>query len=305
MRLDIGAFHVLNVIVEEGSFAKAASKLHKAQSAVSYQVKKLEEHLGMEVFDRDKYRAELTPGGRVVWSEGMRILQHASRIETLALRYGQGWEPRLDLVIDGSLPIEPVMRALKVMSEREVPTRIQVKTEFLGGVHLRFEQDKSDMMLVKEYTPSPTLVAQPLSSTTIILVASREHALAGQAQIALEQLYDYVELTIHDSSDPEKQTLDSLQFGGDRVFYLSDFNSKKRALMMGLGFGWMPGFLINEELSTGELVELKYQGGSRHTFIPQLVYPSNRPLGKAGEIMADLIKEEFSLTTAEPEGALY
>lgn len=292
MRLDIGAFHVLNVIVEQGSFAKAAKKLHKAQSAVSYQIKKLEEHLGIEVFDREQYRAELTPGGRVVWSEGMRMLQQGNRIETLALRYAEGWEPRLDLVIDGSLPLEPVMRALKVMSDSEVPTRIQVKTEFLGGVHQRFEQENSDMMLVKEYTPSPTLIAQPLSATTTILVAARNHPLAALSPIMLEQLYDYVELTIHDSSDPDKQKLDSLQFGGDRVFYLSDFNSKKSALSMGLGFGWMPDFLIEQELAAGELVELDYEGGSRHTFTPQLVYPSNRPLGKAGEMMAELITSE-------------
>jgi DNA-binding transcriptional LysR family regulator len=297
MRLDIAAFHALNVIVEEGSFAKAAKKLHKAQSAVSYQIKKLEQHLHVEIFDRNQYRAELTPAGQVVWSEGVRILQQAHRIETLALRYGRGWEPRLDLVIDGSLPIEPVFRALKVMSERDIPTRVQVKTEFLGGVHLRFEQDKSDLMMVKEYTPSPTLTAQPLSPTTIVLVASRDHALSGQSHIALEQLFDHVELTIHDSSDPDKKALDSLQFGGDRVFYLSDFSSKKRALMMGLGFGWMPGFLIREELTSGDLVELDYQSRSRHTFTPQLVYPSNRPLGKAGTIMADLIKSEFSLNS--------
>lgn len=294
MRLDIDAFHVLNVIVQEGSFAKAARKLHKAQSAVSYQIKKLENHLNIDIFDRSQYRAELTPAGKALWSEGMRMLQLASHIETLAERYGQGWEPRLDLVIDGSLPIGPVMRALKVMSEQDIPTLIQVKTEFLGGVQMRFEQDKSDMMLVKEYSPSPALHAQALPPTTVTLVVAREHPLAQCTKIELEQLYEHVELTIHDSSDPTKQKLDNLQFGGERIFYLSDFESKKKALLMGLGFGWMPNFLIEQELSGGELVELDYQGTSRHTFTPQLVYPSGRPLGKAGQIIADLIVSELS-----------
>lgn len=39
MRIDVDAFNVLQVLVEEGSFAKAAERLHKAQSAISYQVK--------------------------------------------------------------------------------------------------------------------------------------------------------------------------------------------------------------------------------------------------------------------------
>lgn len=39
MRIDVDSFKVLQVLVEEGSFAKASERLHKAQSAVSYQVK--------------------------------------------------------------------------------------------------------------------------------------------------------------------------------------------------------------------------------------------------------------------------
>ena len=151
------------------------------------------------------------------------------------------------------------------------------------------------MMLVNEYSPSPALNAQALPPITFTLVAAREHSLASRKPVELEQLYDHVELTIHDSSDPGKQRLDKLQFGGERVFYFSDFNSKKKALLMGLGFGWMPNFLIEQELNDGELVELDYQGASSHTFTPQLVYPSERPLGKAGQIIADLIVSELSL----------
>ena len=111
MRIDIDAFNVLQVLVEEGSFAKAAERLHKAQSAVSYQVKKLEEHLGVQLFSRDQYRAELTSEGRVILAEGQRLLQHLANIEHLASRFSEGWEPKLELVIDGALPMEPISGA--------------------------------------------------------------------------------------------------------------------------------------------------------------------------------------------------
>ncbi len=294
MRLDIEALRVLNVVVQEGSFAKAAAKLHKAQSAISYQIKKLEDNLGMVIFDRSQYRAALTPAGRALWSEGRRMLQLASRIETLAERYGEGWEPRLDLVIDGALPLAPIMTALKVIADRKIPTLIQVKTEFLGGVPMRFDQEQADMMLAIEYQPSPLLKTIALPATRMVLVAAGHHPLAGQTELELSQLYDFIELTIHDSSDPDKKQLDSLQFGGERVYFLSDFRSKKEALLMGLGFGWMPDFLIERELNSGELVELDYQGGSSHAVTPQLVYPSDRPLGKAGQLIAELIMREFA-----------
>lgn len=293
MRIDIEAFNVLLVLVEEGSFAKAAERLHKAQSAVSYQVKKLEEHLGVSLFSREQYRAELTPEGRVILAEGQRLLQHLANIEHLASRFSEGWEPKLELVIDGALPMEPIMTALKRMAEHQIPTKIQLNMEFLGGVQHRFERDNADLMLVKDYRTGPYYHPQPLPAITSILVASASHPLAVIKDISLPELQQHVELTIEDSS-PNKSYRDEMQFGGDKVFYLSGFIMKKNALLKGLGFGWLPDFLVQEELTKGELVEIDFVGGSRYTFIPQLVSTLERPLGRAGQLFTELILEEFA-----------
>lgn len=293
MRIDIDAFNVLQVLVEEGSFAKAAERLHKAQSAVSYQVKKLEEHLGVQLFSRDQYRAELTSEGRVILAEGQRLLQHLANIEHLASRFSEGWEPKLDLVIDGALPMEPIMTALKRMAEHQIPTKIQLNMEFLGGVQHRFERDNADLMLVKDYRTGPYYHPQPLPAITSVLVTSASHPLAQLNKISLSELQQHVELTIEDSS-PNKSYRDELQFGGDKVFYLSGFIMKKNALLKGLGFGWLPDFLVQEELLSGELVEVDFVGGSRYTFIPQLVSTLERPLGRAGKLFTELILEEFA-----------
>ncbi|ABI39361.1 LysR family transcriptional regulator [Shewanella bicestrii] len=293
MRIDIDAFNVLQVLVEEGSFAKAAERLHKAQSAVSYQVKKLEEHLGVQLFSRDQYRAELTSEGRVILAEGQRLLQHLANIEHLASRFSEGWEPKLELVIDGALPMEPIMTALKRMAEHQIPTKIQLNMEFLGGVQHRFERDNADLMLVKDYRTGPYYHPQPLPAITSVLVTSALHPLAQQKHISLPELQQHVELTIEDSS-PNKTYRDELQFGGDKVFYLSGFIMKKNALLKGLGFGWLPDFLVQEELLSGELVEVDFVGGSRYTFTPQLVSTLERPLGRAGKLFTELILEEFA-----------
>jgi DNA-binding transcriptional LysR family regulator len=293
MRIDIDAFNVLQVLVEEGSFAKAAERLHKAQSAVSYQVKKLEEHLGVQLFSREQYRAELTQEGRVILAEGQRLLQHLANIEHLASRFSEGWEPKLELVIDGALPMEPIMTALKRMAEHQIPTKIQLNMEFLGGVQHRFERDNADLMLVKDYRTGPYYHPQPLPAITSVLVASASHPLSFIREISLSELQQHVELTIEDSS-PNKSYRDEMQFGGDKVFYLSGFIMKKNALLKGLGFGWLLDFLVQEELVKGELVEIDFVGGSRYTFIPQLVSTLERPLGRAGQLFTELILEEFA-----------
>ena len=293
MRIDIDAFNVLQVLVEEGSFAKASERLHKAQSAVSYQVKKLEQHLGVTLFNRDHYRAELTPEGKVILAEGQRLLQHLANIEHLASRFSQGWEPKLELVIDGALPMEPIMTALKRMSEHNIPTKVQLNMEFLGGVQHRFERDQADLMLVKDYRTGPSYHPKPLPTITSVLVASSHHPLSQLKGISLPELQQHVELTIEDSS-PGKRDRDEMQFGGDKVFYLSGFIMKKNALLKGLGFGWMPDFLIAEELHQGQLIEVDFIGGNRFSFTPQLVSTLERPLGRAGQLFTELILEEFA-----------
>lgn len=57
--------HYFWAVAREGNLTRAAERLHVSQSAVSVQIKKLEEHLGHALFDRSGRQLELTPAGRV------------------------------------------------------------------------------------------------------------------------------------------------------------------------------------------------------------------------------------------------
>ncbi|GLP97930.1 LysR family transcriptional regulator [Paraferrimonas sedimenticola] len=293
MKLDLEAFEVLKVLVEQGSFAKAAEQLHKAQSAVSYQIKKLESQLGIELFDRSQYRAQLTPEGQAVLEEGQRLLQQAQHIEEMAQRFGQGWEASLSVIIDGALPSAPVMRAIKTLAERQLTTRVQLKMEFLSGVSRRFERDNADLMLALDYQAHAGYQASALPEITSVLVANRSHPLSRQANIRLADLQQHLELTILDSALDESNRNDPLLFDSERVFYLSSFDDKKQALLMGLGYGWMPKYLIEDELVHGELVQLDYRPGNSYRFRPMLVQNANRSLGRAGQLLKALLEQEF------------
>ncbi|NRA55121.1 MAG: LysR family transcriptional regulator [Gammaproteobacteria bacterium] len=293
MKLDIETLKILDLIVQRGSFAKAAEELGRAQSAVSYQIKKLEQHLGVALFDRSKYRAELTAEGNAILGEGRRLLQQVHNLEMLAERFSQGWEAKLEIIIDGALPTQPIMRALKRLSQMDVPTRVRLRTEFLSGVQLCFDHNKSDLMLVKSFQPTPYLIAHPLKEMNTVLVVSPEHPLAALDKVELKHLHEHIELTIADSGEQDPHYQDELQFGSERVFYLSGFIAKKESIMMGLGYGWVPDYLIDDELTDKQLIELDYVSGSRHSFVPQLVSSSQRPLGRAGCLLSELILEEF------------
>jgi DNA-binding transcriptional LysR family regulator len=288
MRLDLDSLHTLDIVVREGGLARAAQQLHRVQSAVSYQLKKLEQQLGIELLNREGYRIRLTPAGEAVLAEGRRLLTHATHIEQLARQFNEGWEPRLTLIVDGILPLEPTLAALKTMAEECIPTRIQVKVEFLRGVQYRFEKEAADLMLVKDYVARPQLSAEAFADIECILCVAPSHLLAKQKSVSLTELQEQVELSVQDSSE---QGNDRHMFGGERVFYLSGFIAKKQALLMGVGFGWMPRYLVKKELQRGRLKEVRYTGGSRYRFSPNLVHRLDRPLGRAGQRFVTLLRQ--------------
>lgn len=72
--LDLDLLKTLVAISETGNFSAAAAAVHRTPSAVSMQVKKLEDILGRPVFIRDSRSVELTPDGAFLLEHGRRML---------------------------------------------------------------------------------------------------------------------------------------------------------------------------------------------------------------------------------------
>jgi DNA-binding transcriptional LysR family regulator len=289
MQLDLNSLEALEAVVKYGGFARAAEHLHKVQSAVSHQVRKIEQQLGVSVFNRDGYRVHLTPAGEAILAEGRRLLAQAEHVRSVARQFSQEWEPSLHIIVDGILPLEPTLEAMKGLAAAHVPTRIQVNVEFLRGVQLNFEKENGDLMLVTDYAASPYLHEEPLPAMDCVLCACRSHPLARMKHVSLAELQEQVEISVQHSS--AEQGYDRHLFGCERVFFLSSHHTKKVALLMGVGFGWMPIYLVHEELKAGALREVKYAGGSWYRFTPRLVHRADRRLGRAGQQFISLLRK--------------
>ncbi len=288
MPFDLVGLEAFVAVVDCGGIGLAAQRLHKAQSAVSHRIRKLEEQLGVELFNRDGYRVQLTAAGEAVLAEGRRVLSQAQLVGSVARQFTQGWEPRLLVIIDGILPLDPILDGLKTLSAEGLPTRIQVKIEFLSGVAARFEREQGDLMLLVDSEHRPVHEEEALPDMACMLCVAPDHPLARRKSVTLAELQQYVELSVQNSN--EEQRSDRHFFGCERGFYLSSFQAKKQALLMGVGFGWMPLYLIRDEIKAGRLREVKYTGGSRFRFTPRLVRRSDRKLGRTGQRLVELLR---------------
>ena len=100
LRLSLEALQIVDAIDRRGSFSAAGKELHRVPSTISYTVGKLEDDLGVQVFERNGPRVELTRAGRELLKEGRYLLKAALDLEHRVRRVASGWETELALGID-------------------------------------------------------------------------------------------------------------------------------------------------------------------------------------------------------------
>ena len=77
-------------VAEELNFSRAAERLRMGQPPFSYQIKRLEEELGAQLFHRAKRSVRLTDAGRLLLAEARSLLVHAEQTANVVHRVGQG-----------------------------------------------------------------------------------------------------------------------------------------------------------------------------------------------------------------------
>ncbi len=292
MNVTLDQLTALEAIDRLGSFAAAAREMGRATSAVSYQIRSLEDALGFGLFDRTGHRAHLTPKGLRILDEARRVLRQAQRLEEVGREIDAGYEPLLQVVLDGLLPLPPIMESLRALSAERLPTRVRLMVEYLGGVPERFEDKRADLMLVLDHEASDALQAVALAPVETHLLVHRDHPLILEGgTVARGDLSEHVELVVADSSRRKDSSPHRLFLGSPQVFELSDFHSKTEAILGGVGYGWLPSHLAAPHMASGELVELPFVEGSKYTFHPQLVHRSSATIGPACRRLMALLED--------------
>ena len=147
MRLTLEALTVLEAIDRKGSFAAAADELHRVPSAITYAIQKLEEDLGVLLFDRSGHRASLTDAGRELLREGRQLLQAATEIESRVKRVATGYEVELRIAVDDIIPKERLYPLLQDFYREACGTRLRLLTEVYGGAWDALVTGRADLVL--------------------------------------------------------------------------------------------------------------------------------------------------------------
>ena len=177
-------------VAEELHFRHAAERLYVAQPAVSEQVRKLEQELGVRLFDRTNRSVSLTVPGAALLDEARGVLRQAEIAQQAARSARDREVGRLRIgYMPDALPA-PVLQAL-VHFKAAAPG---IELAFASGRPLQLVDDlrkqRLDVALVSLPAPVEGLLVTPLGADRAVAAVPEGHPMGGHAALSPERIGD-------------------------------------------------------------------------------------------------------------------
>lgn len=168
--LDLSSLRSFVTVADVGGVTRAAGYLNLTQSAVSMQIKRLEESLGMSLFLRAARKLALSPEGEQLLSYGRRML--ALNDEALSLLSSTACEGEIRLGVPHDVVYPAIPGILRRMAQAYPRVRINLVSSFTLLMKQDFARGGFDVMLTTEETPDPG--AAVLSSRALVWVGAQD-----------------------------------------------------------------------------------------------------------------------------------
>ncbi|WP_426196653.1 LysR family transcriptional regulator [Massilia sp. DWR3-1-1] len=253
---------VFEAVARHLSFSRAAEELHLTQPAVSTQIKTLESHVGLALFEQLGKKVYLTQGGAELLYHSRAIIgQFVEAEEALAHFKGiAGGRLNVAVISAGDyffphLLVEFARRHPGVKLNLTVHNR----EELLGEL----SNNLTDLAIMVRPPHDLDTRNESFAPHPYVIVAAPTHRLATRKRISMEALVKEAFVVREKGSD----TWHSMQDGFGQ--YMRELNiameirsteTIKQAIIAGMGIGFLSAHTIGQELKTGALVVLPVQG---------------------------------------------
>lgn len=284
-RTTLEQWQIFLAVIDAGGYARAAARLHRSQSSVSYAISRLEESLGVELLTRQGRRRVLTPAGEAMARRARRLLQDARELEAFGRELDAGWEAEIRLVVDAAFPADRLMEALTRFAPHDRGTRVQVREEVLSGPLEALEAGEAELAVCAQ--PPGRIAADPLMDIPFLAVARPDHPLMQTGgPLELSDLENAMQVVIRDSGHNRR---DSGWLGAEHRWTVSSIDRAIAIVRHGLGYAWLPEPSIRAALACGELKPLPLRhGGTYHTHL-YLAWGQEHP-GPATRLLAGFLR---------------
>lgn len=286
MDTTLDAWEILQTVVQLGGFAPAAQKLNRSQSTISYAIGRLQEQLGVRLFEIHGRKAQLTEVGRVLLADAEAHLEGFHQIEERARLMASGGATEVRLSVDSIFPDDRLFAALASFS-RGFP---HVKPKLRQGTFLSADMEFSlhGAQLCVTALASREMFVKPILVIGIVAVARRDHPLLSiRRRLSRSDLMQHTLVSIEGAASGSLKQQPRLP--AQRVLPVGTIESAIAAVRSGLCFGWLPKYRIHSEIDKGEFVVLPLPAGNRRDVRLNIVCKDLNASSSEVNAMADLL----------------
>jgi DNA-binding transcriptional LysR family regulator len=278
MDTTLDAWEILQTVVQLGGFAPAAKKLNRSQSTVSYAIGRLQDQLGVRLFEMHGRKAQLTELGRVLLADAEPHLEGFHQLEQCARLMASGGASEVRLSVDSLFPDDRLFAALASFSQSFPHIRVKLRQGSFLSADSEFSLYNAQLCVTG--LMSRELFVKPILLIGMIAVARRDHPLLSiRRRLSRSDLLQQMLVTIEGAASGSLKQ--QPRFPAQRVLPVGAIESAIAAVRNGLCFGWLPRYRIQSEIDRGDFVELSL------------------PAGKTREVRLNLVCKELSASNSE------
>ncbi len=230
-------------VAQELNFRRAAEKSFISQPALSLAIQKLEEELGVQIFERGRSEISVTPVGGQIVEQAQRVLEEAGRIREIASR---GDDPlsgalRVGIIYSvGPYLLPDLIPALKKLAPN-MP--LEVEENITGNLDGLLRNGKLDVIIIALPYGDAGIQTLPLYDEPFEVVVGNDHHWAGRRSIKPEELADEKVLLLdsgHCFSNQVAEACPELNRRGAEIQQGTSFETIRNMAASGLGITVLP-----------------------------------------------------------------
>ncbi|WP_432241304.1 LysR substrate-binding domain-containing protein [Herbaspirillum robiniae] len=182
--LEIRHLKTLQALKEAGNLLRAAALLNVTQSALSHQIKQLEDHHGTPLFERKSVPVRFTPAGERLLKLAASVLPQIDQTERDLARLQQDAGGKLRLAI-GCLPgtDDWLLPALDALRSRWPDVALEIVSTPAADAPGLLREDRADLAIVADAIAHKHVDQHLLFGFELVALLSRGHALADKAHL--------------------------------------------------------------------------------------------------------------------------
>lgn len=253
---------LFEAVARHKSFTRAAEEIHLSQPAVSIQVKRLEENVGLALFEQVGKRITLTEAGRELYAASKDVLGRLSELDSAidSLSGEVAGTLRVTAVTSAKYFLPHLLGAfLRRYPDVEPKLKVVNRQAMLERI-----ADNEDDLYVMGHVPNELDVEEfPFLENIISVVASPEHPLADKRKIALKQMANERFLVRESGSGNRKVVGEFFKQQGIEInpyMELGSAEAIKQGVMAGLGISALSLHNLRLEVAANQIVVLKVDG---------------------------------------------